>query len=201
LVRDADTNARARGWAHIDITVSGSGRTVDYSQDSGLSAGRQEITIGAEHATVIVIDDIAYVNADASALHDYFGLPSSSASLAGKWISIRPTDSQYVAVTAGVTLSAALTQDTIRPPFAITAATVLDGRRVQTIRGNARTTGGAVVSATLSVPTSGTVLPVAFDLTAATTTSRSVFSRWGIAATLTVPPNPIAFSSIVSGGV
>jgi hypothetical protein len=201
LVREADTNARARGWAHIDITASQAGKTIVFRQDSGLAAGRQTFTIGAAHATVVLINDVAYVKADAPALHDYFGLPSSSASFAGKWISIRPTDHQYVAVTAGVRLGDALKQDMIGPPFVPDAPTVLDGRRVIVIRGIAHSPGGATVSGTLYVPVSGTVLPVAFDLSAATITDRSVFSRWGIAATLTVPPNPIAFSSIVSGGV
>jgi hypothetical protein len=200
LVREADTNARARGWAHIDTTVSGSGKTVVYGQDSGLLDGRQTVTIGTEHATVVVMNGVAYVNADAPALHDYLGLSSSSASFAGKWLSIRPTDNQYVAVTAGVTLGDALKRDTIGPPFAINAA-VLDGRRIYAIRGTAQTAGGARVSATLSVPVSGTVLPVAFEVTDGRVTNRSVFSRWGIAGTVTVPQNPIAFSSIVSGGV
>jgi len=201
LVREADTNARARGWAHIDITVSQSGKTIDFGQDSGLSGGRQTVTIGAEQATVVLIGDVAYVQADASALHDYLGLPSSTASFGGKWISIRPTDRQYVAVTAGLRLGDALKQDTIGPPFAIEPPTVLDGQRVIPISGTADTAGGAAVSGTLYVPVSGPVLPVAFDLAAATITDRSVFSRWGMATTLTVPPNPIAFSSIVSGGV
>jgi hypothetical protein len=162
--------------------------------------GRQTVTIGTEHATVVVMNGVAYVNADAPALHDYLGLSSSSASFAGKWLSIRPTDNQYVAVTAGVTLADALRRDLIGPPFAMNAA-VVDGRQVNAIRGTARTAGGAAVAATLSVPVSGTVLPVTFDLTDGAVTNRSVFSRWGIPATLTVPPNPIAFSSIVSGGV
>ncbi|HTD50608.1 MAG TPA: hypothetical protein VK771_08410, partial [Acidimicrobiia bacterium] len=122
LVREAVTNARARGWAHIDITVSGSGKTVVYRQDSGLLGGRQTVTIGTEHATVVVMNGVAYVNADAPALHDYLGLSSSSASFAGKWLSIRPTDNQYVAVTAGVTLADALRRDLIGPPFAMNAA-------------------------------------------------------------------------------
>jgi hypothetical protein len=200
LVREAGSNARAQGWVHLDITVSGSGKTVVYRQDSGLSGGRQTVTIGTERATVVELNGVAYVNADAPALHDYLGLPSSSASFAGKWLSIRPTDNQYVAVTAGVSLGDVLKRDLIAAPFAVTAA-VVDGRRVDAIRGTARTAGGAPVSATLFVPVSGTVLPVAFDLTDGTVTSRSVFSRWGIAGTLTVPPNPIAFSSIVSSGV
>lgn len=201
LVREADTNARARGWAHIAITVSQSGKTVVFSQDSGLSGGRQTVTIGAEHATVRLINDVAYVNADASALHDHFGWSSSSASFAGKWISIRPTDRQYVAVTAGVRLGDALKQDMIGPPLVTSAPTVLDGRRVIAIRGTAHSAGGTPVSGTLYVAVFGTVLPVAFELNAATITDRSVFSRWGTAATVTVPPNPIALSSIVSGGV
>jgi hypothetical protein len=201
LVREAEANARRQGWVHIDTTFSRSGKTIDFSQDSGPARGRQTVTIGAEHATVVLIDGVAYVNADAGALHDYLGLASTSASFAGKWMSIRPSDDQYVAVVAGVTLADALKQDTIVAPFAIKAPTVVDGQHVIAITGTAQTTGGAPPSATLYVPVSGTVLPVEFDITATDAIARSVFSHWGTAATLTAPPNPVAFASIVSAGV
>jgi hypothetical protein len=201
LVREAEANANHQGWVHIDQTFSRSGKTIDLSQDSGPARGRQTVTIGTAHATVVVIDDVAYVNADAAALHDYLGLASTSASFAGKWLSIRHSDNQYVAVVAGVTLADALKADTIVAPFTMKAPTVVDGQHVIAITGTAQTTGGAPLSATLYVPVSGTVLPVAFDVSAADTIDRSVFSRWGTAVSFSAPPNPIPFSSIVSGGV
>ena len=197
MVREAKANALRRGWAHIDVRFEMSGRTISFSQDSGPSAGRQSVTIGSDHATVILIGGIAYVNADAGALRDFVGLPANSSSLAGKWIAIRSSDRGYATVSTGVTLGSALRQVVLGSPFVATGPSVVDGQHVVGIRCAVDTNQGPETG-TEFVPASGPILPVEIDVSGAQFTERVSFSAWGAAVTLTVPANAVPLPLSVS---
>jgi len=198
IVRAAQAYASRRGWAHIDLQFNMSAKTLVFSQDSGPDTGRQTVTIGTEHATVLLVDHVAYVNANAGALADYFGLAPSSASFAGKWIAIKPSDAAYATVAAGVSLADALKQIAIDPPFVKPKPTTIDGERAISVSGTVPTTRGASEPATLYVPASGEILPLAFDFSDPGATDRATFSAWGKKVALTAPANAVAFSSVVS---
>jgi hypothetical protein len=199
IVRVAQANATVRGWAHIDLQFHMSAKTLVFSQDSGPDTGRQTVMIGTEHATVLLIDHVAYVNANAGALADYFGLAPSSASFAGKWIAIKPSDAAYTTVAAGVSLSDALKQITIDAPFGKPKPTTINGARAIGVSGTVPTTRGGSEPGTLYVPASGEILPLAFDFSDPGATDRATFSAWGKKVALTAPPNAVAFSSVLAG--
>ena len=198
VAREAETNALRSGWAHIDARSEASGKTIVVSQDSGPNTGRQSVTIGSDHATVMLIRGIAYVNANAGALRDFVGLPASSASLAGKWISISPSDPGYASVSTGVTLRSALQQVSIQAPFTNTGPSIVDGQHVIGIRGMVATGQGDSEAGTLFVPSSGAILPVAISASGTQGTEQAAFSAWGTAVTLTPPANPIPVPASLS---
>jgi hypothetical protein len=201
IVGEAQANARGKGWAHIDLQFHMSAKTLVFNQDSGPDTGRQIVTIGTERATVLLIGRVAYINANAGALGEYFGLAPSSASLAGKWIAIKPSDTAYATVSAGVTLSDALKQIAIGPPFGKPKLATIDGRRVVAVSGAVPTTRGRPEPGTLYVAATGEILPFAFDYSDPGATDRAVFGAWGKKVALTAPKHPTSFASYVSGSV
>src|SRR5258708_1036746 len=78
---------KAGRTVHVDITSSDTTGTTSYSDDATATGGQQIITIdGVQHATILFIDNIGYLKANASALAGFIGVPAAQTSaLAAEW--------------------------------------------------------------------------------------------------------------------
>src|SRR5579863_3298715 len=110
LLSAARAALTAGGSVHVDITANSPSGQVAFSEDASASGGRQVITIdGTGRATILLIDGVDYVQADAEALQGLFQASLQQATQdGGKWISLAPGEklgtSTYDDVTAGITL-------------------------------------------------------------------------------------------------
>jgi hypothetical protein len=198
-MQNAVVAIRRAGSFHLHATTTQDNQTAVFVQDVGRSQGIQEITIGKQRATIIVIGAVAYLRANRLALLRFIGFPASVADrLHDRWVSFVPTDSPYTDIAASVTLDSALNEIAINGAITMTPEMVVLGRRVVGLHGNGLMNGAE----TLYVPTTGTPLPVQEILSVRGSSETIVFSRWGETVTVKKPTDVIPFRSVVgsSGG-
>jgi hypothetical protein len=186
---------------HVNIRQVQQSRTAVYSDDSSDGAGRQEITIsGGEHAIVLVVGKVTYIQGNEAALTGYFGFPAAAATrLVNRWISFRPGDTGYQQVTSGVTLAGLASELELTGPLTIKALGTVVGQSVVGVHGTVPASVGAPAGskATLYVAASGRALPVSYQIDRADSLRLTVtFSRWGEPVHLTAPPRAIPVTSI-----
>jgi hypothetical protein len=213
LLRTSVAAARSAGSFHYVATSKVTG-SQGYSQktvgDAGADSGRQDITVGTQKFTVLVVGTACYLEGNASALEANLGLSSTAASAhAGQWISLARTDAPYASVYAAVTAPSALTDNITITPTSQLPTTRLDGRRVQTITGTIASIkiGGQTIApkgtATLAVRTATPHLPVRYAERGTQGRQKSVssvtFSRWGEAVTITAPSGAVPYASLGAG--
>ena len=197
LVSTALRNAVNSGWVHeVDLTT-GKGQSLSMVNDIGSSEGRQVIVADGGHATVIVLDGKAYIRGDVKAIASYFELPSSDpAQLAGKWISLVPSDPEYSAVSDAVTLRSDFNQIKLEGPFS-KASVSLGGQDVTAIHGYVPgPSSNSRVRAVLDITAEGTILPVAFQASDGQLTESLRWSKWGDAVSLVAPQDPKPVSQL-----
>ena len=201
MVSLALTNATSAGWVHETNRTTGSGHQVSMVNDIGTDQGRQVIDSDGAHSTALVLAGTAYIQGDAAAVSNYFQIPTPDPQkLAGQWISIRPTDQSYSAVSASVTLQSDFQnfQNLFLGPFKAGAQTTVDGLRVVPISGHVQgSTTGSTVPATLFVTASGKLLPVSFQASNSQASITSQWTNWGQAVALAAPVTSIPMSTIV----
>jgi len=190
---------RKAGSFHLRATSTHDGQTALFVQDVGRTQGIQQITIGRQRVTIIVINGVAYQRANRLALTQFMGFPADIANrLQNRWVSFVPTDQPYTDIAASVTLDSALNEIALTGAVMVSKATTVLGRSVIGLSGTSRLNGAE----TLYIPTSGTPLPVQEVLTLNGDKETITFSRWGESVAVTKPTGVIAFSSVVrsSGG-
>jgi hypothetical protein len=199
LLKQANQNAVARGWAHLAVKISGAGHTGTYSSDAGPSAGRQVVDIDQDHATVVFLGATAYIQGNAAAVSDYFGFPVSQVPrLTNQWVSLTPSDSGYAAVTDGVTLASALSEVSLDAPFTL-APTQVGGQQVIGISGQLSASDNSGTGpGTLYVTTGSQPLPVEFTATTSDAVQTVTFSAWGTPVALSAPSGAVPAASIPS---
>jgi hypothetical protein len=186
---------------HTNTRLVQQSRTAVYSDDSADGAGRQEITIsGGEHAIVLVVGKVTYVQGNKAALTGIFGFPAATATrLVNRWISFRPGDTGYQQVTSGVTLAGLVSELELTGPLTIKAPGTVAGQSVVGVHGTVPASVGAPAGskATLYVAASGRTLPVSYQIDRADSLRLTVtFSRWGEPVHITAPPRAIPVTSI-----
>jgi len=185
---------RRAGSFHLRATSTQNGTTAVFVQEVGSRQGIQNITIGKQHATIVVINAVAYLRANKLALLQFMGFPAAIADrLHDRWISFTPTDAPYTDIAASVTLDSALNEIAIDGPVTKTAETTVLGRRVVGLTGNGFMNG----KETLYVPATGTPFPVQEILSISGGSEAIVFSHWGETVRVAKPTSVIAFSSVV----
>jgi hypothetical protein len=213
LLRTALASATRAGSFHYVATSSSTGPNGGTQQtvgDAGPTSGRQVITAGQQHFTVLVIGTSLYFTGNASALTANLGLSSASAAAhAQQWIELAPTDAPYATVYAAVTAPSALADNiTIAPDQELAQSTVA-GQSVRTITGaiTAIRIAGQVIkpkgTAFLAVRTGSPHLPVRYTQSGTengqSSTASVSFSRWGESVSLSAPPHPLSYSSLGVG--
>jgi hypothetical protein len=195
---------RAAGTVHIDVTSSASSASVQFSDDSAASGGRQLVTFNKTgHATILFITGTAYLKADAPTLEGFMGCDQAQAeAAANRWIYLRPGSkfcaTDYDTVTDGITLSSVAGELAMKNGTATTTApATMAGQRVVGVQG--QPSGGqlpASAKEVLYLTDDARLRPVLSEQTAAGIKSEVSFSEWGEKLTLTAPKGAIPASSI-----
>ncbi len=199
VLGEALAASNQEGSAHDVAVFTSGGVSTVFVQDSAAQSGEQSVTIGTkEKATVILLDNVAYITGNRPAVTGFFGFPKNlGPTLAGKWISFQPTDQGYSTVSAGVTLSSALKEITPTGPLSMGRTTKVGGKSVVGIAG--KVPGG---HETLYVATTGAPLIVEAQASGHSGThsgtDRITFSRWGEPVNLSAPTGAIPLSALAN---
>ena len=195
---------RSAGTVHVDVTSSASSTSVQLSDDSAASGGRQMVTFNKTgHATILFIPGTAYLQADAPTLEGFMGCDQAQAeAAANRWIYLRPGNkfcaTDYDTVTDGITLSSVAGELAMKNGTAITTApATMAGQRVVGVQG--QPSGGqlpASAKEVLYLSDDARLRPVLSEQTATGIKSEISFSGWGEQLTLTAPEGAVSASSI-----
>jgi hypothetical protein len=200
---------RAGGSVHVDITSVTHAGSVNFSDDATGSGGRQVITLdGTGHATILLIDRVDYVLADATALQGFFQVPLAQAEqAAGQWISLHPGEklgtNSYDDVTGGITLSSVATELQVGSPLSKTPPATVAGQPVIGVQAPVPASDGLRGAKTVLYVTNDRALrPVRYELVGGGSTQNTIsFSRWGEKLSLTAPANAVPASSLTERSV
>jgi hypothetical protein len=209
LLNAARAAVTGGGSVHLDITAKSPGSLVAFSDDATGNGGRQVITVnGTGHATILLINGVDYVQADAEALQVFFQASlQQAARAAGRWISLRPGEklgaSTYDDVTAGITLSSVAQELQLGRPLTKAAPATVAGQPVIGVQAPLPASddlpGAKLV---LYVTDNAALRPVRYELVGGgSTTNEFSFSQWGEKLTLTAPPSAVPASALSSGTV
>ncbi|MGH9017295.1 MAG: hypothetical protein ACRDY1_06060 [Acidimicrobiales bacterium] len=213
LLQSSLAAARASGSFHYVATSRSSGASGGSQKTVGLAgpdSGQQNITVGSQKFTVLVVGKTAFIEGNAAALVSNLELSDTVATAhAGQWISLSPGDQPYASVYAAVTAPSALADNvTVVPQTQLPASTV-DSRRVVTVSGaiaKVRIAGQTIAekgTATLAVRASAPHLPVRYHeqgtYQGQATVSTVTFSHWGIPVSVAAPTNSVPFASLPQG--
>jgi hypothetical protein len=181
--------ATTRSWSvHYISTGVVSKVTNTESGDAGPASGTQQVAIhgtaGSDTASLIVIGQITYVNANATGLVSLMNLSPNVATLdAGQWLLFSSANSQFAQVVAGIRSRDVAQEIALKGPFTLGAATRLDGYAVDAIKGTLDVPGSKPTHAILYVRSSGRPLPVEEDTVGPQGKPNGedhiVFSKWG----------------------
>jgi hypothetical protein len=192
LVSQALANAKKGGWVHEVAKASEKGHTFSATNDIGATGGRQNIQSDAARAKVILIKGVAYIEANAAGVANYFDFTTADpAQLAGRWFTLTPSSTGYATVTDAVTLASDFDQLGIAGPYTAGKQTVVDHQKVIPVHGFVSgASKGLNAPITLYVTATGTTLPVKFSASSKSVTDTVVWSRWGKPVHLVPPGNP-----------
>ena len=192
--------ATKAGSARISVQFFSGSTTGKVLQDSSLRSGKQTVAIGKALASIILTKGTAYISGNAKGMTSFFGLPSAlTSALAGKWISIQPTDAAYQSVTANVDLGSALSLVTPSGSLSTGKREMINGQSVTSISGAGPGGGGRL---TFFVATGGRRLPVQAVESSGTAKSPKgeivTFSRWGEQVHVPTPSGAVPISALTT---
>ncbi len=197
-VENSVAAATGAGSARITVQFFSGSSTGKVVQDSSLDSGKQTVAIGKGLASTLLTGGAAYISGNGAGMTSYFGLPSALVqSLAGRWISVQPTDSAYKSVTANMSLPSALAEVTPSGKLVAGKRLKVDGQQVKTIAGTAPGGGGRL---TLFVSADARSLPVQAVESVGSGKSASgeivTFSRWGEQLHVSAPSVAVPISTL-----
>jgi hypothetical protein len=192
------TAATKAGSVRITVQFFSGSTTGKVVQDSSQDSGEQTVAIGDERTSVVLLGGQAFISGNRQGMTSYFGLPSSLApSLAGRWISLQPTDAAFESVTATVSLPAALAEVTPSGPVVAGKQEKVAGQQVRSISGEAPGGAGRL---TIFVAATSPSLPVeAVESSRSGETAKGeivTFSRWGERLNVPTPSPAIPISTL-----
>jgi len=190
--------ATKAGSARISVEFFSGSTTGRVLQDSSMQSGQQAVAIGKALATTVLVGGTAFISGNAQGMTSFFGLPSALGStLAGQWISLQSSDSNYQAVAANVTLASALTNVTPTGTLIAGKRKKISGQWVRSITGKGQGGAGRV---TLFVTADARSLP--FEAVQSVRVGSTLkgeivkFSKWGEPINVAAPSKAIPISAI-----
>lgn len=166
--------------------------TVDSDGDSG----SQTAVSGKEHASVLLNSKGAYLSGNASGLTTFFALPKDDLALVGsKWISIKPSSSQYKSFVSAITVHHLLAN--LVPTSSSLTVHKVNFRSIPAYEVDwSVSSSGSKVKVALMLPRSGRILPLGESETSGTTVEHLVLSRWDEQLHIHTPKNTIAITKL-----
>jgi hypothetical protein len=201
---DAVSAVRAAGSVRLTAhTASASGsKAVTFTDDISATGGRELITTnGGGRATFLLIAGIGYLQGNAAALENYYGVPASAATqLIGRWISFRQGDQGYQQLTSQLRFSYFIDEISLSAPLTRRGSGLVDNQPAVGVHGGASeaTSAPSGSFATLYVATTGRPLPISLIDDSKGVRAQLTFSNWGESVKLAPPPNSIPSSSLGS---
>jgi hypothetical protein len=191
LVSQALANAKHGGWVHEVARASEKGHSFLATNDIGATEGRQDIRSDSARAKVILINGVAYIEANAAGVTNYFDFTTADpAQLAGRWFTLTKSSTGYATVTDAVTLTSDFDQLGIVGPYTAGKQTVVGHQKVIPVHGFVPgASKGPSAPITLYVTATGTTLPVKFSASTKSVTDTVVWSGWGKSVHLVPPGN------------
>jgi hypothetical protein len=179
---------KAQGSVHYIARARFGTQAVTIKGDAAVDRGRQQITFTKAgrvgHATVLVVNNTAYIKGDAFTLVNYMQI---SGTLANRWLSLAHTARGFTTVAEAVRLGSTLAELKMTAPLRIVPGRSVGGTRTIGISGKAPQ-GSLTVVATLYVRVGKSPLPVEQLSTESGGASDSVtFSRWKEKVTVVAP--------------
>jgi hypothetical protein len=207
LLSDSVNAAMGANSLHfVDKTVAGKVHQTLVGNVSAATAGEQ-VTSSAAPVTVELIDGVAYVQAGTSVLQSSLGLPATGAQTGnGKWVAVHSSDAAFSELTQDLTIGSEINSYIPASHLKLGKVHTLAGRKVVTISGTAPSSAsnnvkGAKGTAFLVVPLQAPYLPIEAGLTINSSkgsfNEAAAFADWNAKVTLTPPPNPILYSSLL----
>jgi hypothetical protein len=204
--RLASILAAGRSEQSVHYTQTNSGTSegpLKLVGDVGRTTGIQRITFhkGSRigHVTVIATPTAAYVRGDNFTLVNYMLFPAKAAAkYTDRWIMIPSTSSGYSSVTAGVTLSSAIGELSLRAPLTTVPARTLDGNRVVGVRGNLSPPGRPIIMTTLYAQAGLSPLPAEEVAAQGKLRYSIVLSMWNESINAPVPQGATAISVVLA---
>jgi hypothetical protein len=203
-VTTAAANLKGSARLESNETIGGTSETSVY--DISGSEGRQTITGLAGTSLLYVVAQVAYQKSDARFLESSEGFSASAATAAaGRWISFRPGDTDYQAITSGDTLTSALSEATPTGALKLLKPSTVDGQVVVGVSGGlpadeAGVTGSQVLYVAQNAPYLPVELVVHETQGKQSATGTIIFSRWAVPVSVTAPQGSIPISSLSAKG-
>lgn len=179
---------KAQGSVHYLARAKFGNQGVTINGDAAIDRGRQQITFTKAghtgHATVLVVNNTAYIKGDAFTLTNYMQIDPT---LANKWLSLAHTASGFKNVVEAVRLESTLAELKMTAPLRLVPGRSIAGSATTGISGKAPA-GSLTTTATLYVKTGKTPLPVEQVSTESGGASDTItFSRWKERVTVVAP--------------
>jgi hypothetical protein len=181
--------ATTHAWSvHYTSTGRESKVTSSESGDAGPASGTQQVLIRSgttsDQASLVVIGEITYMKANATALENLLDLSSTAAADdMGHWVLFSTENPAASQVVAGIRSQSVAQEIALKGPLTLGAPTTLNGYAVDGIRGTQHEPGAKPTPAILYVRASGRPLIVEEVTVGAqgkpNGVERIVFSKWG----------------------
>jgi hypothetical protein len=195
----ATSLAACRAESSVQWISSGSlnGESGTITTTSGRTTGIQMISVtkggSTGHVTVELTNNTGYIKGDSFALHIYMGFTSAAAKKeANRWLSLAPSNPDFSAVTAGLTVSSIASELEMTAPFTTTPQSVVLGEHVDGVRGLSKAQSGVPAMKTvLYFRAKGLPLPVEQTQVYEGHTSAVKFVKWNVPTVLESPSGAI----------
>jgi hypothetical protein len=191
ILTEAEAAATAAGSLHFSSATKEGSASIDFTDDSSASGGKQVITMSdGGQMTVLVVSGVGYVNGNAEGLAGFLGMSEANATqLAGQWIAVKSTSPYYQQVVTGVTTSSVLGEFAPTGALRTTPRQQVDGQSVVGVRGTAPSDSGlpAGSAVTLYVAATGRPLPVSCVEGSGDDKNDVTFSHWGEPVNVSAP--------------
>jgi hypothetical protein len=175
------------------LTLAGDVAATNGRQQVGMKVGK-----ATGHATILVLDQTAYVQGNANGLQFLLGLTKAQASsYAGRWISILRGDKHYNQTAGDVTLGSFLQSITPHGRLAALKGKVR-GRRVVGVKATSGT-GKRKELQVLAAPATGKRLPLEEDELSPGRAyiSHTAMSKWNEPVQVPAPANSVPLTTVV----
>jgi hypothetical protein len=175
------------------------------SGDAGPASGTQAIHIGRgttlDTASLVVIGDLTFVKGNKLAMENLTGLSSAQATEAkGHWILFSSNNPAFSQVVVGVRSHDVAQEVALEGPYTLGPSRVLNGQKVESVRGTQKLQGEKRMDAILYVRASGRHVLVEEDTVKAdgkpNGAEHIVFSKWGQPVKPSAPDASITLGKI-----